>query len=66
MKSDPKNPITYFGKTNARESRYRYFGIKEQDRLLHLYVIGRTGTGKSTMLAKRLVESREIFSGVEG
>jgi type IV secretory pathway TraG/TraD family ATPase VirD4 len=50
MTSKPHNPITYFGKTNARESRYRRFGIKEKDRLLHLYVIGRTGTGKSTML----------------
>lgn len=26
------------------------FGIKESDRLFHLYVIGKTGTGKSTLL----------------
>ncbi len=28
----------------------RPFGIRLQDRLLHLYVIGKTGTGKSTLL----------------
>ena len=49
MSSNPDR-VTYFARTNARESRYREFGIKEKDRLQHLYVIGRTGTGKSTML----------------
>jgi hypothetical protein len=26
----------------------RVFGIKDEDRVLHVYVIGKTGTGKST------------------
>lgn len=29
----------------------RSFGIRQADRLMHLYVIGQTGTGKSTLLA---------------
>lgn len=50
MSSQIDNRVTYFARTNARESRYRSFGIKEKDRLHHMYVIGRTGTGKSTLI----------------
>ena len=28
----------------------RLFGIKHEDRFSHVYVIGKTGTGKSTLL----------------
>jgi len=43
-----KEPISFFAITNGRK-RLR-FGIKESDRLFHFYVIGKTGTGKSTLL----------------
>jgi len=35
------------------DRRYKQlaFGIKQPDRLLHIYIIGQTGTGKSTLLA---------------
>ena len=42
------NAISYFAVTNGR--RARSFGIKQDDRLFHMYVIGKTGTGKSTAL----------------
>lgn len=41
--------ITYFARTNFRNT-IRAFGVKYADRLLHMYVIGKTGTGKSTLL----------------
>jgi energy-coupling factor transporter ATP-binding protein EcfA2 len=41
--------VSYFGITNGRLP-YRPFGIKQADRLFHIYSIGRTGTGKSTLL----------------
>lgn len=41
--------ITYFAETNARNTFTR-FGIKQSDRLSHMYVIGKTGVGKSTLL----------------
>lgn len=41
--------VTYLGQVNHRSDRRR-FGIKQEDRFLHLYVIGKTGTGKSTLL----------------
>ncbi len=45
------NPdISYFAETNHRARRVP-FGIKQADRLSHMYVIGKTGVGKSTLLA---------------
>ncbi len=45
-----ENPhITYFGETDHRNRNVR-FGIKEKDRARHTYIIGKTGTGKSTLL----------------
>jgi DNA helicase HerA-like ATPase len=40
--------VTYFARTNVRQP-YRTFGIRDADRLSHMYVIGKTGTGKSTL-----------------
>jgi len=46
----PGNPdISYFAITNARLP-HRTFGIKQADRLFHVYTIGKTGTGKTTLL----------------
>ena len=41
--------ITYFARTNFRHIR-KPFGIRRADRRSHMYVIGKTGTGKSTLL----------------
>ncbi|MEX1258152.1 MAG: DUF87 domain-containing protein [Gemmatimonadota bacterium] len=41
--------ITYFARTNHRNSDTP-FGIRQEDRFSHFYVIGKTGTGKSTLL----------------
>ena len=41
--------VSYFARTNHRKSCVP-FGIKQEDRLSHTYVIGKTGVGKSTML----------------
>jgi DNA helicase HerA-like ATPase len=50
------NPdITYFGETTFRNQRKR-FGIKEADRLMHTYIIGKTGTGKSTLLETMIMQ----------
>ncbi len=47
MPPDPR--ISYFAKTNFRNQNIR-FGIKQADRLGHMHIIGKTGTGKSTLL----------------
>jgi energy-coupling factor transporter ATP-binding protein EcfA2 len=47
---DNSNPnISYFATTNGREP-HQSFGIYQADRMQHVYVIGKTGTGKSTLL----------------
>lgn len=44
------NPnITYFAKSNFR-NKNETFGIYQGDRLLHTYIIGKTGTGKSSLI----------------
>ena len=48
------NPdITYFAQTNFRPPE-KPFGIKQADRLLHTYILGQTGTGKSTLLKTKI------------
>lgn len=41
--------LTYLGRVHWRDNR-RPFGIHAADRLAHMYVVGKTGTGKSSML----------------
>jgi hypothetical protein len=43
------NTVSHFGQINFR-NKGTLFGIKQADRLSHMYVIGKTGTGKSTLL----------------
>jgi energy-coupling factor transporter ATP-binding protein EcfA2 len=43
------NNISYFASTNGRQP-HQAFGIYQADRLQHVYVLGKTGTGKSTLL----------------
>jgi len=40
---------SYFARVNFRESK-DIFGIKQADRLLHMYVVGKTGVGKTSLL----------------
>lgn len=51
-----KNPeVTIFAKTNYRGG-LKPFGIKTDDRRRHMYVIGKTGMGKSTLLENMVVQ----------
>jgi energy-coupling factor transporter ATP-binding protein EcfA2 len=45
---DP-DEISYIGETNFRNEKH-VFGIKRVDRRRHLYVVGKTGSGKSKLL----------------
>ncbi len=47
--SSPNSEITVFAQTNFRDKLIP-FGIKQADRRAHLYLIGKTGTGKSTLM----------------
>jgi type IV secretory pathway VirB4 component len=47
--------VTYFGETDSRGQRVR-FGIRDEDRTRHMYVIGQTGMGKSVLLENMAVQ----------
>ena len=47
--SDPKK-LTVLGNTDYRGDKV-LFGIKEEDKFRHMYIVGKTGTGKSTFIA---------------
>lgn len=55
--------ITYFGKTNFRNSN-NVFGIKRKDRRQHMYVLGKSGTGKSVLLSNLIVQNIQNGEGV--
>ncbi len=48
----PKNvePLLVLGETDFRND-HRRFGLYDTDRLRHVWMIGKTGSGKSTLVA---------------
>jgi hypothetical protein len=57
------NKVVYFAETDARNSRVR-FGIKQKDRSRHIYVIGKTGMGKSTLLENMAAQDIQQGNGM--
>ncbi len=57
------NDITYFAKTNFR-NQAQVFGIRQNDRLLHTYIIGKTGTGKTTLLETMIKQDIKAGHGL--
>ncbi len=49
MSSNDRTDVSHFARTNFHNRGIR-FGIKQADRLSHMYIIGKTGVGKSTLL----------------
>lgn len=55
--------ITYFAETDFRNQK-RKFGIKSSDRTRHVYTVGKTGMGKSTLLENMAVQDIQNGNGV--
>lgn len=60
---EPNKEVVFFAKTNFRNAD-RLFGIKRQDRRQHMYVIGKSGTGKSVLLHNMIVQDISNGEGV--
>ena len=58
----PFNPfeVSYFARSNFRKDD-RIFGIKQADRLMHFYCVGKSGAGKTSLL-KTLMQEDLIAS----
>lgn len=54
--------IKYFGETTYRNQKKR-FGIMQSDTLSHTYIIGKTGTGKSTLIETMIMQDIEAGRG---
>ena len=55
--------ITIFAETNFRDQRAR-FGIKNADRRRHVYIVGKTGTGKTTLSENMAIQDIQNGKGV--
>ena len=54
--------ITYIAQTNFRNQN-QIFGIKQLDRLTHMFILGKTGTGKTTLLKNLFLQDIENANG---
>ncbi|PIP23254.1 MAG: hypothetical protein COX90_02745 [Candidatus Nealsonbacteria bacterium CG_4_10_14_0_2_um_filter_38_17] len=55
--------INFFGETNFRNMRKK-FGIKIDDRRRHMYVMGKTGMGKTVMLENMAIQDIQAGRGI--
>lgn len=55
--------VTYFAATDSRGQRIP-FGLKAKDRQRHMYVIGKTGMGKSTLLENMAIQDLQNGEGL--
>ena len=58
-----KEQINVFARTNFRNKDIA-FGIKPDDRRRHVYIIGKTGMGKTTMIENMIVQDIQAGNGV--
>ena len=63
METFDPDKITLFARTNARGQNVP-FGIKAKDRQRHMYVIGKTGMGKSTLLENMAAQDIQNGEGL--
>jgi len=60
IKTEVEQDICLFAEANFR-NQMRRFGIKLDDRRRHMYVVGKTGMGKTTMMENMVLH--DIYSG---
>ena len=63
MENNQENKITVFAKTNFRNKDVA-FGIKTDDRRRHMYLIGKTGMGKTTLMENMVIQDIRNGNGV--
>lgn len=56
----PREPLLVLGETDFR-GQHRSWGLYREDRLRHLWMIGKTGSGKSTLIANLI--RQDLASG---
>lgn len=59
----PSDPLLILGETTFRR-QHRRFGLLPADRLRHLYLLGKTGSGKSTLIANLVIQDLRAGRGL--
>ncbi len=62
-KEDDRDHVNFFGKTIFK-NKDTIFGIKDMDRRRHIWAIGKTGTGKSTLIANMAIDDLKKDRGI--
>ena len=55
--------LTYMGLTSFRDKN-QLFGIKRKDRRQHVYILGKSGTGKSALMFNMIIQNIQNGEGV--
>jgi type IV secretory pathway VirB4 component len=55
--------LTYLGVTTYRDQN-TLFGIKRKDRRQHVYILGKSGTGKSVLMFNMIIQNIKNGEGV--
>ncbi|MFH1667792.1 MAG: type IV secretion system DNA-binding domain-containing protein [Candidatus Komeilibacteria bacterium] len=63
MINDDDDQVVAYAQTNYRNLTKKY-GIKTKDRRTHMYLIGKSGTGKSTMQENMIIQDIQAGRGV--
>ncbi len=63
IKDEMKKDVNFFAKTEFK-NKETIFGIKTEDRRKHVYIIGKTGAGKSTLIANMAIDDIRKDRGV--
>jgi len=63
VSEEEKKQINFFARA-MHKNRDVVFGIKDQDRRRHIWTVGKTGTGKSTMLENMAIDDLKKDRGI--
>lgn len=63
LTDEEKREINFLARTEFK-NRMQIFGIRRTDRRRHIYIIGKTGTGKSTLIANQAIADMRNGEGL--
>lgn len=63
LSEEDRANVNLFGKVHFK-NQDQIFGIKREDRRRHMYVLGKSGTGKSTLLANMIISDLKHNEGI--
>jgi hypothetical protein len=63
LENSEKNKITLIGTTDYKSEHIK-FGIRAEDKFRHMYIVGKTGTGKSTFISNMVKSDMVTNNGL--